>query len=512
MAGQQELLALPPLMVLPPDQVTPQYLLEQLNTLVRHLNARFSSVEDTLQAVRIIQNNIVTMQPDRNILGMSDLFALPYVVIERAITDRMLDKTEPPAPAGITLTTGTVTSPTGVTVPWVEARWTGITASEEPLLSHYQVNFVIDGVPLVVKTRESVARLGDAPGAKTVSVTVFAVDLAGNVSPPSLTKSVTTPAGTGATPTPQAEPDTFTQRLVIRDDSGNVRVVIGRTGVGLADWGIQAFNAGGGLIFDVGGLGAGVVGANQIVAGSISSTHLRTDVAVITVAAQIANALIGTAHIVDLNVTTAKIADLAVTTLKLGNLAATTAKIADLGVTTAKIADLAVTNAKIGTAAISSAKIGNLEVKTANIEDLTVTTVKIANGSITSVATASTSGSISIPLGAPGTWTQIQTVTINGLLSVSTVKIVGNFLARLEYDSFNAKIEYRLLRGGSTLFTETIWDNPTFGVWNQLVSFTRTDTPGAGNFTYSIEMRSAQTGADVVSASQRTIDITNFNK
>jgi len=165
MAGQQELLALPPLMVLPPDQVTPQYLLEQLNTLVRHLNARFSSVEDTLQAVRIIQNNIVTMQPDRNILGMSDLFALPYVVIERAITDRMLDKTEPPAPAGITLTTGTVTSPTGVTVPWVEARWTGITASEEPLLSHYQVNFVIDGVPLVVKTRESVARLGDAPGA-----------------------------------------------------------------------------------------------------------------------------------------------------------------------------------------------------------------------------------------------------------------------------------------------------------------------------------------------------------
>lgn len=103
----------------------------------------------------------------------------------------------------------------------------------------------------------------------------------------------------------------------------------------------------------------------------------------ITAQTTIDNAVIKTAHIVDLAVSTAKISDLAVSEGKIGNLAVTNAKIANLSVTEGKIGDAAITNAKIGDLAVSEGKIANLAVTNAKIASLAVTEGKIGDAAIT---------------------------------------------------------------------------------------------------------------------------------
>ena len=103
----------------------------------------------------------------------------------------------------------------------------------------------------------------------------------------------------------------------------------------------------------------------------------------ITAQTTIDNAVIKTAHIVDLAVSTAKISDLAVSEGKIGNLAVTNAKIANLSVTEGKIGDAAITNAKIGNLEVSEGKIANLAVTNAKIASLAVTEGKIGDAAIT---------------------------------------------------------------------------------------------------------------------------------
>lgn len=103
----------------------------------------------------------------------------------------------------------------------------------------------------------------------------------------------------------------------------------------------------------------------------------------ITAQTTIDNAVIKTAHIVDLAVSTAKISDLAVNEGKIGNLAVTNAKIANLSVTEGKIGDAAITNAKIGNLAVSEGKIADLAVSSAKIANLAVTETKIGDAAIT---------------------------------------------------------------------------------------------------------------------------------
>ena len=86
--------------------------------------------------------------------------------------------------------------------------------------------------------------------------------------------------------------------MVIRDQYlGNNRVLLGKLGPLSDQYGIQIFNSGGGLMFDANESGVTAAG---IKTGVINAGHLRTDTAVITGVAQIQDALIRNAHILDL--------------------------------------------------------------------------------------------------------------------------------------------------------------------------------------------------------------------
>lgn len=92
--------------------------------------------------------------------------------------------------------------------------------------------------------------------------------------------------------------DGVNQWIAIRQPVGGVRVLLGRLGVGGTEWGLRVFNETGQVMFDATQGGVTTVG---ITTGAISASHLRTDTAVITVAAQIANATIETAHVRELS-------------------------------------------------------------------------------------------------------------------------------------------------------------------------------------------------------------------
>jgi hypothetical protein len=87
--------------------------------------------------------------------------------------------------------------------------------------------------------------------------------------------------------------------MVIRDQYlGNNRVLLGKLGPLSDQYGIQIFNNIGGLMFDANAEGVTAAG---IKTGVINAGHLRTDTAVITGVAQIQDALIRNAHILDLS-------------------------------------------------------------------------------------------------------------------------------------------------------------------------------------------------------------------
>lgn len=87
------------------------------------------------------------------------------------------------------------------------------------------------------------------------------------------------------------------RNIAVYDEANTLRVGLGKLGPLSTDYGLFVLNAAGQLMFHV---STGVT-ANGISAGVITAGHLRTDTAVITGGAQIANALITTAHIVSLS-------------------------------------------------------------------------------------------------------------------------------------------------------------------------------------------------------------------
>jgi hypothetical protein len=90
--------------------------------------------------------------------------------------------------------------------------------------------------------------------------------------------------------------DGVREQIVIFDAT-RARVAMGSLGAGTTDWGLRVWDSLGRIMFDATDEGVTTVG---IKTGAISASHVRTDTAVITVAAQIANALIDTAHVREL--------------------------------------------------------------------------------------------------------------------------------------------------------------------------------------------------------------------
>jgi len=124
-------------------------------------------------------------------------------------------------------------------------------------------------------------------------------------------------------------------------------------------------------------LAEAAVATQKIQDDAITAAKVYKAGSVITVSAQIAEAIILTAHIGTAQITNAKIADASISTAKIQTAAITNAEIADAAITNAKIGALEVGNSRIANAAISTAKIQDAAVTNAEIADASITNAKI---------------------------------------------------------------------------------------------------------------------------------------
>lgn len=129
-------------------------------------------------------------------------------------------------------------------------------------------------------------------------------------------------------------------------------------------------------------LAEAAVATQKIKDDAITAAKVWKGGSVITLSAQIAEAIILTAHIQDLAVKWAKIGNLEVGNSKIMDAAISNAKIQDLSVTNGKIGLLEVGNSRIMNAAISTAKIQDLAVEWAQIASLAVGNSKIMDAAI----------------------------------------------------------------------------------------------------------------------------------
>ncbi len=131
---------------------------------------------------------------------------------------------------------------------------------------------------------------------------------------------------------------------------------------------------------------------NPVIANSVITTIKIADLNVTN--AKLEANVITTDKIKDGEVQTADIKDANVTTAKIADANVTNAKLADDAVETSKIKNLNVTNAKLEANAITTDKIKDSEVQTADIKDANVTTSKIASGGNNTVLVTDGSGAV----------------------------------------------------------------------------------------------------------------------
>lgn len=125
------------------------------------------------------------------------------------------------------------------------------------------------------------------------------------------------------------------------------------------------------------------VATQKIKDDAITAAKVWKGGAVITLSAQIEEAVIKTAHIQDLAIVWAKIGSMSVGNSKMMDAAISTAKIQDLAVTNTQIADATITNGKIGTLQVGNSRIMEAAISTSKIQNLAVTSAQIADATIT---------------------------------------------------------------------------------------------------------------------------------
>lgn len=259
-----------------------------------------------------------------------------------------------------------------------------------------------------------------------------------------------------------------------------------------------------------GKIAAGAVSADQIAANAIVATKIATNAitsdkilagAIQTdkiAANSITGGLIAASGVITI---AAQINDAVITNAKIENGAITTAKIGDAQITTAKINDAAITTAKIGTAAITSAKIGDAQITTAKIGTAQVETLTIAGNAVTVPVSAFTSGSVS--RGLADTWVTVQSVSITTsgqkvFISFSSQPIGCTVVGESSTDFYMPV--FRIVRNSTVIYD---------GFFTPSFSFT--EQPVAGTYTYYVQMI-AQAGnfprspeGSTVSASARSM-------
>lgn len=236
-----------------------------------------------------------------------------------------------------------------------------------------------------------------------------------------------------------------------------------------------------------GKIAAGAVSADQIAANAIVATKIATNAitsdkilagAIQTdkiAANSITGGLIAASGVITV---AAQINDAVITNAKIENGAITTAKIGDSQITTAKINDAAITTAKIGTAAITSAKIGDAQITTAKIGTAQVETLTIAGNAVTVPVSAFTSGSVS--RGLADTWVTVQSVSITTsgqkvFISFSSQPIGCTVVGESSTDFYMPV--FRIVRNSTVIYD---------GFFTPSFSFT--EQPVAGTYTYYVQM------------------------
>lgn len=269
-----------------------------------------------------------------------------------SVTALTVQDLPPATPTGLSLTASGDVQTDGTFLGLIDATWT---ANTETDLAGYEIQWRRQGT-----TSWSGARVGvmatprfvirSLPPATTFEVRVAAFDGAGNLSSFTATQLATTPADPGAPAVPTGltatafvlavrltwneNPETDVKAYDVQraDDAGfttnvvtrrvDAVIMIDETGDAVTRYyRVRAVRRTG----VVSAWSSSVTGA----ALKVGASHLVTDTAVITVGAQIASALIGTAHLQDASITSAKIADAAITSAKISNAAVVNAKIAN---------------------------------------------------------------------------------------------------------------------------------------------------------------------------------------
>jgi len=126
-------------------------------------------------------------------------------------------------------------------------------------------------------------------------------------------------------------------------------------------------------------LAAAAVATSKIKDDAITAAKVWKGGSVITLSAQIEEAVIITAHIQDLAVKWAKIGNLEVGNSKIMEEAVGRSKIQDLAVDNGKIENATITNGKIGLLQVGNSRIMDAAISTAKIQDLAVEWAQIAS-------------------------------------------------------------------------------------------------------------------------------------
>lgn len=210
------------------------------------------------------------------------------------------------------------------------------------------------------------------------------------------------------------------------------------------------------------------------------------------------------------------IVDGAITAIKVAANAITADKIEAGAITAAKVGtnEIIAHTANIKDGVISTAKIGDAQISTAKIGDLQVDTIKIANNAVSIPVSAYTAAAATIAMTSPETWTTVQSAVIAS--SGAPVSCSFSSLANLVPDSGStiSGVPNVRVRRGSTILYQAAYNLKTITItvgelYAHIVqgpdSFTISDTPGAGTFTYYLEYCIVGVGASTIFWPTRTV-------
>lgn len=233
-------------------------------------------------------------------------------------------------------------------------------------------------------------------------------------------------------------------------------------------------------------------GAIDLGGSKITGLLQNANMAVITDPTKIADALIGNSKLADLAVDAAKLANSSVTATKIANLAVGTAAIQTGAITNALIANAAVGSAQIIDAAITSAKIANLAVGNAAIQNLAVTSAKIADVTADKITAGSLTAAIGITTGyiaggiTPGIYPPgnpfFGTGFFLGNYSGSYQFYIGSYSENMLWNGSNLSVTGNINATSGSFRNITIYDSSNNVILNS--GGINTATLGLGSLAY----------------------------